>query len=41
MIEEMRERRAGNRDCQADAIGEIGERLPAGRVLLTEDKLAL
>ncbi len=41
MVEQMRERRAGNRHRETTAVGEIRERLTAGRVLLTEDELAL
>ena len=41
MVEQMRERRAGNRHREAAAVGEIRERLTAGRVFLAEDELAL
>ena len=41
MIKQVRERRAGNRHREAAAVGEIRERLTAGRVLLAEDELAL
>jgi hypothetical protein len=41
MVEQMRERRDGNRHREAAAVGEIRERLTAGRVLLAEDELAL
>ena len=37
----MRERRAGNRHREAVGMGEVGQRLATGRMLLAEDQLAL
>ena len=40
MIEQMRDRRAGDRHHKATAIGEIRQRLPTRRVLLAKNELA-
>jgi hypothetical protein len=41
MVEQMPERLAGDPDAETAAIGEVRQSLPAGRMFLAEDQLAL